>query len=192
MTDTKINIKATISIAEFKAIVDFVVDKCFDEVGDYDPTYRDFWENYCVLIYYTDYPLYSASEHDINEIFEQIYSDECTKVLREVVNKTHSQYLSMNTAIDARIQHRLNCQYKAAAYSMTDMAISSLVDKLSGILDDFSSNFDEDTIKSFTDMANKLSDLKIPTQENVVKTIYNIKKQEKNGNNIEVSSKEGE
>lgn len=175
MADKNFTIKTTISFTEFKAIVDFVVDKCFDENGNYDPTYKNFWFNYCVLNYYTDYPLFTIPDHSIDEIFEQVYSNECIDLVKQINHDSCASYNDMNTAIAERIEHRLNCKYKTSAYSLTDISVSSFIDKLSESLDNIGNVIDIEKIGTWLN-----------------NFVNNLDKEDTAKNNITVSSKDGD
>lgn len=148
MADKNYTIKNTISFTEFKAIIDFVVEKCFDEFENYDPTYRKFWIRYCLINYYSDFPLYTSDEHNINEIFEQVYGEECDKIITNIVIKNDNQYNDLCEAIMARIEYKLNCLYKTSSYSLTDIAVSSFFDSLKEELSELRGFINKDTIQN--------------------------------------------
>lgn len=149
MTDNNYTIKNTLSFAEFKASIDLVVEKCFDEFGNYDPTYKEFWTRYCLINYCTDFPLYTSEEHNISEIFEQVYGEECDKIITNIIVKNHNQYNDFCTAITDRINHKLNIFYKTPPYSLTDTAVSSFFDILSECFSNIKEYINTDTVQDF-------------------------------------------
>lgn len=170
-------IKSIISMAEFGAIVSTVVSKCF-ESGSYDPTYREFWIKYAIVSVLCDYPF---EEKDIEEVWNDFQTDPdvietWNKILRQTNN---SEILTdIRTAVDRSI----NYKNSIGAYSMTDMALTNLIDAISAKIDNMEELFTAENMQSLVDMSNKLSKLNNVSQKKIASAIIdsfsqrNIKK----------------
>lgn len=170
-------IKNTISMAEFGAIVNTVVSKCF-ESGSYDPTYREFWTKYAMMSVLCDYPFEGK---DIEEVWNYFQTDPdaietWSKILRQT--NTYVMFTDIRTAVDRSI----NYKNSIGAYSMTDMALTNLIDAISAKIDNMDELFTAENMQSLVDMSGKLSKLNNVSQKKIVSAIIdsfsqrNIKK----------------
>ena len=170
-------IKNTISMAEFGAIVNTVVSKCF-ESGSYDPTYREFWMKYAVMSIMCDYPFEGK---DIEEVWNYFQTDPDTietwnKILRQTNN------FGMFADVRAAVDRSINYKNSIGAYSMTDMALTNLIDAISAKIDNMEELFTAENMQSLVDMSGKLSKLNNVSQKKIVSAIIdsfsqrNIKK----------------
>lgn len=170
-------IKNTISMAEFGAIVNTVVSKCY-ESGSYDPTYREFWTQYAIMSIMCDYPFEGK---DIEEVWNDFQTDPDTietwkKILRQATS--FEMFAGIRTAVDRSI----NYKNSIGAYSMTDMALTNLIDAISAKIDNMDELFTAENMQSLVDMSGKLSKLNNVSQKKIVSAIIdsfnqrNIKK----------------
>ena len=164
-------------MAEFGAIVNTVVSKCF-ESGSYDPTYREFWTQYAMMSVLCDYPFEGK---DIEEVWNYFQTDPDTiKTWSKILNQsnTYVMFTGIRTAVDRSI----NYKNSIGAYSMTDMALTNLIDAISAKIDNMDELFTAENMQSLVDMSGKLSKLNNVSQKKIVSAIIdsfsqrNIKK----------------
>lgn len=168
-------IKNTISMAEFGAIVNTVVSKCF-ESGSYDPTYREFWTKYAIMSIMCDYPFEGK---DIEEVWNYFQTDEDIYKTWEAIKIVYDETIvNIRSAISSSIEYKNSI----GAYSMTDMALTNLIDAISAKIDNMEELFTAENMQSLVDMSSKLSKLNNVSQKKIVSAIIdsfsqrNIKK----------------
>lgn len=168
-------IKNAISMAEFGAIVNTVVSKCY-ESGSYDPTYREFWTKYSVMSVLCDYPFEGK---DIEEVWDMIQTNEDIYKTWEAIKIVYDETIvDIRSAISSSIEYK----NKIGAYSMTDMALTNLIDAISAKIDNMEELFTAENMQSLVDMSGKLSKLNNVSQKKIVSAIIdsfnqrNIKK----------------
>lgn len=158
------NIKDKISMAEFGAIVNAVVTKCFND-GKYDPTYKEFWIKYSITSVLCDYPF---ENKPIEEIWDNFQTDEDIKQTWEAIGIVYSEIIAeIRLAISQNIEHK----NRISSYSMTDIALSNLIEVIEEKIDNAGDIFNNENIQALTDMSKKLSKLNNVSQKKVVQTI---------------------
>lgn len=159
------DIKERISFDEFYAIVEKVTDDCFGE-GAYSPAVYDLSLRTALInAYAPDFELNSA---DNNTLYESVYSEKACEIIDEI--KQHKQYYDIEMAIRNKINFRKEMLI-SGGLSMSDVALSKLIDKITDIADKMSDNINADFIK---DIATKLADKDI-TAESLVKALADSK-----------------
>ena len=159
------NVKDKITMAEFGAVVNVVVSKCF-ESGGYDPTYQDFWLKHSLISVFCDYPFENV---DVEEIFERLQDNGSEEsVAWNVIFDEHYDVVDqIREAIERSIKHKNHI----GAYSMTDMALTNLIDAISNKIDNMQDIFTEENMNALVDMSGKLSKLNNVSQKKIVSTI---------------------
>lgn len=159
------NIKDKISMAEFGAIVNTVVKKCF-ESGSYDPTYEDFWKAYTIISVYCDYPF---DGKNIEEIWDELQdrNSDISQTWEKIRAEHENTVGKIETAIVKSIAHKNH----VGAYSMTDMALTNLIDAVSEKIDGMEDVFTAENMQTLVDMSSKLSKLNNVSQKKIVQTI---------------------
>lgn len=159
------NIKDKISMAEFGAIVNTVVEKCF-ESGGYDPTYEEFWRAYSIISVYCDYPFDGKTIEDVWDELQDKNS-EVAQTWEKIRTERENTVGKIETAIAKSIAHKNHI----GAYSMTDMALTNLIDAISEKIDGIEDVFTADNVQALVDMSGKLSKLNNVSQKKIVQTI---------------------
>lgn len=170
------NIKDKISMAEFGAIVNTVVEKCF-ESGGYDPTYEHFWLTYSIVSVFCDFPF---ENKDIEEIWDELQdrNSEVSQTWEQIRTEHEQAVTEIEYAVAKSIAHKNH----VGAYSMTDMALTNLIDAISAKIDSMDELFTAENMQSLVDMSGKLSKLNNVSQKKIVSAIIdsfsqrNIKK----------------
>lgn len=159
------NIKDKISMAEFGAIVNTVVKKCF-ESGSYDPTYEDFWKAYTLISVYCDYPF---EDKAVEEIWDELQdsNSEVSQAWEKIRTEHEKTVIEIEYAVAKSIAHKNH----VGAYSMTDMALTNLIDAISEKIDGMEDVFTADNVQALVDMSGKLSKLNNVSQKKIVQTI---------------------
>lgn len=159
------NVKDKITMAEFGAVVNVVVSKCFED-GGYDPTYQDFWLKHSLISVFCDYPFESV---DVEEVFERLQDADSEESLAwdDIFNDHYDVVDKIRVAIEKSIRHKNSI----GAYSMTDMALTNLIDAISEKVDSMSDIFTEDNMKALVDVSGKLSKMNNVSQKKIISTI---------------------
>lgn len=159
------NIKDKISMAEFGAIVNTVVEKCF-ETGSYDPTYEHFWLTYSIVSVFCDFPF---ENKDIEEIWDELQdrNSEVSQTWEQIRTEHEQAVTEIEYAVAKSIAHKNH----VGAYSMTDMALTNLIDAVSNKVDNMSDIFTAENMQALVDMSGKLSKLNNVSQKKIVSTI---------------------
>lgn len=159
------NIKDKISMAEFGAIVNTVVEKCF-ETGSYDPTYEHFWLTYSIVSVFCDFPF---ENKDIEEIWDELQdrNSEVSQAWEKIKTEHEQAVTEIEYAVAKSIAHKNH----VGAYSMTDMALTNLIDAVSNKVDNMSDIFTAENMQALVDMSGKLSKLNNVSQKKIVSTI---------------------
>ena len=163
------NVKDKISMAEFGAIVNVAVSKCYEN-GSYDPTYLDFWTQYAVLCVFCDYPF---TDKDLEEVWDSRHNDGDIRLAWNEIKRKHMGFL---TKIEEAITRSIEYKNRVGAYSMTDMALTNLIDAVSEKVDSMGDLFTEDNVQAFVDMSGKLSKLNNVSQKKIITTIIETMK----------------
>lgn len=157
-------VKKTISMAEFGAIVNVVVSKCFEN-GYYDPVYRDFWLKYAVIVVLSDYPF---EDKDIEEVWDEFQTNEDVIKTWEAISIVYEKVLDdIHTAVSRSIDYK----NRINNYSMTDMALTNLIDAISAKIDSVGDLFTEENIQALVDASGKLSKLNNVSQKKIISAI---------------------
>lgn len=159
------NIKDKISMAEFGAIVNTVVEKCF-ETGSYDPTYEHFWLTYSIVSVFCDFPF---ENKDIEEIWDELQdrNSEVSQTWEQIRTEHEQAVTEIEYAVTKSIAHKNH----VGAYSMTDMALTNLIDAVSEKIDGMEDVFTADNVQALVNMSGKLSKLNNVSQKKIVQTI---------------------
>lgn len=159
-------IKNAISMAEFGAIVNTVVSKCF-ESGSYDPTYREFWIKYTIVSVLCDYPFEGK---DIEEVWDYFQTDpDVIETWNKILGQTNNSemFADICKAVDRAINHKNSI----SSYSMTDMALTNLIDAISAKIDGVGDLFTKENVQAIVDASGKLSKLNNVSQKKIISAI---------------------
>lgn len=159
------NIKDNITMAEFGAVVNVVVSKCFEN-GSYDPTYQEFWLKHSLISVFCDYPFENV---DVEEVFVRLQDEDSeeSQAWDDICERHFDTTDNIRTAIEKSIRHKNHI----GAYSMTDMALTNLIDAISNKVDNMSDIFTAENMQALVDMSGKLSKLNNVSQKKIVSTI---------------------
>lgn len=127
-----VEIKTAISFDEYTAIVDKVVNDCFPD-GTYSPANYDLSLRTALLCAFApDYDLSNCDDN--NALWERVTTDEA----REIVQQIMDSYIGYNisNAIYESIEYRIKL-LTSGSMSMTDIALSTLVDTLTKKVEQF-------------------------------------------------------
>lgn len=125
-----VEIKNAISFDEYNAIVDKVVNDCF--LGDtYSPAnYELSFRTALLLAFAPDYDLSGCADN--NELWERVTNEEAEETL-SFIRKTNIYY-DLELAVDNAIEYRIKL-IASGSMSMTDIALSKLVDTIAKKMD---------------------------------------------------------
>lgn len=165
------NIKSTISFDEFNAVVEKVVSDCFP-FDTYSPAYYDLSLRTALILTYA--PEFELNDENNNTLYECVYTDEACKIIDEV--KKHKQYYDIETAIRNGINFRKD-MITSGGMSMSDIALSKFIDKITEITEKLEDNFDSvidtESLKKFIDTVNNTQNGF--SAENVLKALCDAK-----------------
>lgn len=116
-------VKCYISFIEMKSFIDDVVNLCEIDKG-YQPFMKEFAIDYCVLKYYTDYPV---GEKSFEEIYSDIYNDNEARDDITAVKMNSVQLKDITKAVKETIDIKLK---KKAKQSNLTRFIDELFDRL--------------------------------------------------------------
>lgn len=159
------NIKERISFDEFYAIVEKVTGDCFGD-GTYSPAVYDLSLRTALINAYS--PDFELNSTDNNALYESVYSEKACEIIDEIKQK--KQYYDIEIAIRNKINFRKE-MLVSGGLSMSDIALSKLIDKITDMADKMSDNINVDFI---TDIATKLADKDI-TAESLMKALTDFK-----------------
>lgn len=157
-------IKNTLTLAEYKAFVDTVVNAVFitTETGEteYHPEYKDLFTRYAIIEYFTDYD-FEVEEIDFEKFYELCFNDEDVQNTVYTVKIEKEQYTLLDKAISEAIEFKKNMMYKKSAYSLTDTILSTLLFKIDEIVDKIGDDYQNIDVKklaeTFTSIDGNLS-----------------------------------
>lgn len=125
-----VEIKNAISFDEYNAIVDKVVNDCFLD-DTYSPAnYELSFRTALLLAFAPDYDLSSCADN--NELWERVTNEEAEETL-SFIRKTNIYY-DLELAVDNAIEYRIKL-IASGSMSMTDIALSKLVDTIAEKMD---------------------------------------------------------
>ena len=125
-----VEIKTAISFDEYNAIVDKVVNDCFPD-GTYSPANYDLSLRTALLCAFApDYDLSGCDDN--NALWERVMSNEADEII-EKIESFDIQHLIIK-AIRENIEYRIKL-LTSGSMSMTDIALSTLVDTLTKKVD---------------------------------------------------------
>jgi hypothetical protein len=154
-------IKNTLTLAEYKAFVDTVVNAVFipNETGEteYHPEYKDLFTKYAIIEYFTDYD-FGAEEIDFEKFYELCFENEDVQNTIYTVMIEKPQYTFIEKAINEAIEFKKNMLYKQSTYSLTDTVLAELVMKLNDIVDKIDENYGDIDMKKLAETFGNLGD----------------------------------
>ena len=122
-----INIKTAISFDEYNAIIDKVVNDCFPD-GVYTPANYDLSLRTALLCAFApDFDLSNCDDN--NALWERVMSNEADEIIDYISTELSGIKQSIKRAIWDNIDYRLKL-LASGSMSMTDIALSTLVDTL--------------------------------------------------------------
>ena len=122
-----VEIKTAISFDEYNAIIDKVVNDCFPD-GTYSPANYDLSLRTALLCAFApDYDLSGCDDN--NALWERVMSDEANEIIDYISTELSGIKQSIKRAIWDNIDYRIKL-LTSGSMSMTDIAISTLVDTL--------------------------------------------------------------
>ena len=125
-----VEIKNAISFDEYNAIVDKVVNDCFLD-DTYSPAnYELSFRTALLLAFAPDYDLSGCADN--NELWERVTNEEAEETL-SFIRKTNIYY-DLELAVDNAIEYRIKL-ITSGSMSMTDIALSKLVDTIAEKMD---------------------------------------------------------
>ena len=125
-----VEIKNAISFDEYNAIVDKVVNDCFLD-DTYSPAnYELSFRTALLLAFAPDYDLSGCADN--NELWERVTNEEAEETL-SFIRKTNIYY-DLELAVDNAIEYRIKL-IASGSMSMTDIALSKLVDTITEKMD---------------------------------------------------------
>lgn len=157
------NIKTRISFNDFNAVVEKVIRDTF--INDtYSPVYYDLSLRTALISAYA--PEFELNDSDSNTLYECVYTDEACEIIDEI--KRHKQYYDIETAIRNGINFRKD-MITSGGMSMSDLALSKLLDKVTEIAEKLGDSIDTESTKKFVETINKTT--KGLTAKNMVKAL---------------------
>ena len=125
-----VEIKNAISFDEYNAIVGKVVNDCFLD-DTYSPAnYELSFRTALLLAFAPDYDLSGCADN--NELWERVTNEEAEETL-SFIRKTNIYY-DLELAVDNAIEYRIKL-ITSGSMSMTDIALSKLVDTIAEKMD---------------------------------------------------------
>lgn len=159
------NVKDKITMAEFGAVVNVVVSKCFEN-GAYDPTFKDFWLKHSLISVFCNYPFENVG---IEEVFERLQDNDSEESV--AWGTIFTEHCDIVDEICEAVEMSINHKNHIGAYSMTDMALTNLIDAISNKVDNMSDIFTAENMQALVDMSGKLSKLNNVSQKKIISTI---------------------
>ena len=144
---TEITVKKVISLKEMLALVNYVVDTCFDNKGEYHPEVRTFAFNVAILERYANFTIPKNAEN----AYDLVYRTDAVNCV--LSNIDDWQIEDIVTAIDQKIEYKLSINADAL-YSQ----ISELYNTLAGVIANMEETFTGVDITNFEKLATAISD----------------------------------
>lgn len=150
-----IEIKNAISFDEYNAVINKVVDDCFQN-DIYTPANYEISLRTALLCAFA--PDYTITAEDNNTLWENVTNNEANSILKQITQKQNEIYMSILEAIDKAISYRTRL-ITSSPMSMSDTALATLfdiiTDKLSAI---DTSALSKDNIDAIVSAANNIKD----------------------------------
>ena len=127
-----VNIKTAISFDEYNAIVNMVSDNCFPDSVYSASYYELMFRTALITVFAPNYNIPDIDTSNYNEIWYQVTNDEAGEILEKI--RQNSIYPCLEKAIENAIEYKIK-MLTSGSMSMTDIAISTLVDTLTKKVD---------------------------------------------------------
>ena len=127
-----VNIKTAISFDEYNAIVNMVSDNCFPDSAYSASYYELMFRTALITVFAPDYNIPDIDTSNYNEIWYQVTNDEAGEILEKI--RQNSIYPCLEKAIENAIEYKIK-MLTSGSMSMTDIALSTLVDTLTKKVD---------------------------------------------------------
>ncbi len=157
-------IKNIISFDEFNAVVTKVTNDCFVD-NAYSPAYFDISLRTALISAFA--PDFELNDEDNNTLYASVYTDEACVIIDEIKEKP--QYRSIINAIENGIKYCTSI-ITSGGMSMSDIALSRLIDKVTEIADRVDGYIDMESLKKVVDSISS-SNVSL-TEEGMVKAIF--------------------
>ena len=122
-----VEIKTAISFDEYNAIVNMVSDNCFPDSVYSASYYELMFRTALITVFAPDYNIPDIDTSNYNEIWYKVTNDEAEEILEKI--RQNSIYPCLEKAIENAIEYKIK-MLTSGSMSMTDIAISTLVDIL--------------------------------------------------------------
>ena len=119
---------------------------------------------------FCDYPF---TDKDLEEVWDSIHND---GDIRLAWNEIKRKHMGLLTKIEEAITRSIEYKNRVGVYSMTDMALTNLIDAVSEKVDSMGDLFTEDNVQALVDMSGKLSKLNNVSQKKIITTIIETMK----------------
>ena len=96
--------------------------------------------------------------------------------IRLAWNEIKRKHMGLLTKIEEAITRSIEYKNRVGVYSMTDMALTNLIDAVSEKVDSMGDLFTEDNVQALVDMSGKLSKLNNVSQKKIITTIIETMK----------------
>lgn len=127
-----VEIKNAISFDEYHAIIEGVVNSCFPD-DTYSPNYYEMTFRRLLLeAFAPDYEIPALNNDTYNEVWERVMCEEACEILSLI--RQNNIYRCLEEAIDNAIEYRIK-MIVSGSMSMTDIALSKLVDTIAEKMD---------------------------------------------------------
>lgn len=158
-------VKKNVSFTERCAIINKVVEDCFIG-GEYTP--ENYEISYRTAMISAFCPEFDLSSETNNELWEKVNSDEALEILHKIDLDIDYGFVE---SIDNAINHRLRI-IENTSYSMTDVALSSLLNILSEKIESIDlSSLSKDNIGALVNAANEINNSEFA--DSLVKSMIN-------------------
>ena len=127
-----VEIKTAISFDEYNAIVNMVSDNCFPDSVYSASYYELMFRTALITVFAPDYNIPDIDTSNYNEIWYQVTNDEAGEILEKI--RQNSIYPCLEKAIENAIEYKIK-MLTSGSMSMTDIALSTLVDTLTKKVD---------------------------------------------------------
>ena len=127
-----VEIKTAISFDEYNAIVTMVSDNCFPDSAYSASYYELMLRTALITVFAPDYNIPDIDTSNYNEIWYQVTNDEAGEILEKI--RQNSIYPCLEKAIENAIEYKIK-MLTSGSMSMTDIALSTLVDTLTKKVD---------------------------------------------------------
>jgi len=111
----KIEIRKTIGLMDMQALIDRVVDGCFNEDGEYTAAMKTFMLKYSIVSWYTDVPIPT----DVALASAFLYETNLFDIVKAVIDP--GQLQEITAAVDSQLKYRLDMKLDVAQVAMIRM-----------------------------------------------------------------------